>query len=301
MSRTLNENDAMSGRPVPDALGLGSGALLSRPAIATAARSVGNGWQPDGLGYRARIGLLTPNDDAVPESEFWAMAPEGVSVHVSRVLLTDTRKFADPPHPDDATELLAALPTQAIVLAFTTTSYILGPGGEAALKARLEKRSKGVPLLLSGPAAVAAFRALGARRIALIHPPWFADDEQQMGVAYFRNQGFDVVYATQMQLRGLTVAKPSDPLRKFIELYPAELYEWARTQVPEEAEVVLFSGNGFRAIGAIAALEEDLGRPVLTANQVAFWYALRHAGVHAPVNGYGRLFATLNSNRVDQS
>jgi maleate isomerase len=40
----------------------------------------------------------------------------------------------------------------------------------------------------------------------------------------------------------------------------------------------------------IAALEEDLGRPVLTANQVAFWYALRQSGVHTEVNGYGRLF-----------
>jgi maleate isomerase len=51
---------------------------------------------PDGLGYRARIGLLTPNDDAVPESEFWTMAPKGVSVYVGRVLLVDTRTFAEP-------------------------------------------------------------------------------------------------------------------------------------------------------------------------------------------------------------
>jgi maleate isomerase len=250
---------------------------------------------PDGLGYRARIGLLTPNDDAVPESEFWTMAPEGVSVHVGRVLLVDPRTFADPPHPDDATALLAALPMHAIAFAFTTTGYILGPGGEQALKTRLEKRSNGIPVLLQCPAAVAAFRALGVQRIALIHPPWFADDQQQLGIAYFRNQGFDVVYANQMRLRGLSVAQATDPLRKFTEIYPAELYEWARTQVPNEAEAVLFSGNGFRAIGVIAALEEDLGRPVLTANQVAFWYALREAGVHAPVNGYGRLFMTPNS------
>jgi maleate isomerase len=131
---------------------------------------------------------------------------------------------------------------------------------------------------------------LGARRIALIHPPWFPDDEQQVGVTYFKNQGFDVVYANQMRLRGFTIAKPTDPLRKFTEVYPAELYAWARTQVPTSAEAVLFNGNGFRAIGAIAALEEDLGRPVLTANQAAFWYALRQAGVHVAVNGYGRLF-----------
>jgi maleate isomerase len=180
---------------------------------------------------------------------------------------------------------------QAIVFAFTTSSYVLGPDGEQALKARLEKRSNGIPVVLTGAGAVAAFRALGVRRIALIHPPWFADKEQELGIAYFQNQGLDVVYANQMRLRGLEVAKASDPLRKFTEVYPAELYAWARTQVPAEAEAVLFSGNGFRAIGAIAALEEDLGRPVLTANQVAFWYALRLAGVGAEVdNNYGQVF-----------
>jgi maleate isomerase len=181
------------------ALGLGSGTLFSLSTFAETARSDRKGWQPDGLGYRARIGLLTPNDDAVPESEFWTMAPEGVSVHVARVLLVDTRTFADPPHPDEATALLAALPMQAIVFAFTTTSYILGPSGELALKTRLEKRSNGIPVLLTCPAAVAAFGALGVRRIALIHPPWFADDEQQLGIAYFRSHGFDVVYANQMR------------------------------------------------------------------------------------------------------
>ena len=100
-----------------------------------------------------------------------------------------------------------------------------------------------------------------------------------------------------MRLRGLDVAKPTDPLRKFTELYPAELYAFARTEVPATAEAVFFGGNGFRAIGMIAALEEELGRPVLTGNQVAFWYALRQAGVHAPVNGYGRVFGALNSER----
>lgn len=276
------------------ALGVGSGSLLSLPAIARSGGAHMANWQPDGLGYRARIGLLTPNDDAVPESELWTMAPQGVSVHVTRGLLVNTRTFADPPHPDDAIALLSALPMQAIVFAFTTTSYILGPDGEQALKARLEKRSNEIPVLLPGSAAVAAFRALGVRRIALIHPPWFADDENQLGIAYFRNQRFDVVYASQMNLRGLPIAKPTDPLRKFTELYPAELYAFARTQVPATAEAVFFGGNGFRAIGVIEALEEDLGIPVLSGNQVTFWHALRQAGVRVRVTGYGRVFRTLN-------
>ena len=153
-------------------------------------------------------------------------------------------------------------------------------------------------MLLTGAAAVAAFRALGVRRIALIHPPWFADDEQELGVAYFRNQGLEVVYANQMRLRGFSVAKPTDPLRKFTEVDPAELYAFARTEVPATAEAVFFGGNGFRAIGMIAALEQELGRPVLTGNQVVFWNALRQAGVRAPVNGYGRVFTTLNSDGI---
>jgi hypothetical protein len=97
---------------------------------------------------------------------------------------------------------------------------------------------------------------------------------------------------------GFSVAKPTDPLRKFTEVYPAELYAFARTEVPATAEAVFFGGNGFRAIGMIAALEQELGRPVLTGNQVVFWYALRQVGVRAPVNGYGRVFTTLNSDGI---
>ena len=52
-------------------------------------------------------------------------------------------------------------PLQAIVFAFTTTGYILGPDGERALKDRLERRSNGIPVLLQCLATVAAFRALG--------------------------------------------------------------------------------------------------------------------------------------------
>ena len=51
-------------------------------------------WQPDGAGWRARIGVLTPDDDTVPESEFWTMAPAGVSVSVARVPLVDVGTYS---------------------------------------------------------------------------------------------------------------------------------------------------------------------------------------------------------------
>ena len=39
----------------------------------------------DNWGWRARIGLFIVGNEAVPEAEWWAMAPPGVSVNASRV------------------------------------------------------------------------------------------------------------------------------------------------------------------------------------------------------------------------
>jgi maleate isomerase len=126
---------------------------------------------------------------------------------------------------------------------------------------------------------------LGVGRIALIHAPFFTDEVDQKGVEYFEDQGFEVVHASH-----LTPAQnvPHPNLGSVVT--PSELYEWVRRHVPSNGEGVFIAGNGFRSIGVIAALEEDLGCPVVTANRVALWYALRLAGVAAKVDDYGQLF-----------
>jgi maleate isomerase len=252
-------------------------------------------WRPDGAGWLARVGVLTPHFDPVPETEFRAMAPEGVSIHVARVPLGTldrdgkisvqrgpdaARAFAEPPHVDHAAMLLASIPASVIVYAYTGSSYILGADGDQALKTRLETRMPGIPVVIPTRAFCLALLAVGARRIALIHPPWFSAGLDKSGAEYFRSQGFDVVHHAPAPLR-------SD----FGEVPPARIYEWARRHVPTSAEAVVIGGNGMRAIGAIEALEVDLGRPVLSANQVALWLALRLTGIHTAVNCYGRIFA----------
>jgi maleate isomerase len=252
-------------------------------------------WQPDGWGARARIGILVPHFDLGPEAEFAAMAPDGVTIHSTRVrlgvvmpgtatepgiALAPVRAFAEPPAIDDAAELLAAAPLHSIAYGFFSSSYVLGADGDRALQARLETRTHGIPVIIPGLAALRALRALGVRRLALVDPPWFSPELTQMGTEYFRSQQIEVVYAAR------AAALPSSQHDQ----HPGRLYEWVREQVPASAEAVVTGGNGFRAVGAIEALEQDLGRPVLTANQVTFWSALRHAGVRAPVAHYGRIF-----------
>jgi maleate isomerase len=250
-------------------------------------------WNPDGSGSHARIGVLVPHNDVVPESDLWAMVPEGVSVHAARVPLgwrsgsepppiglDAVRAFAQPPHVDEAAALLADAPLNVITYVFTSSSYVLGPDGDTALKSRLEGRTRGIPVLISCLSVVLALRTLGAQRLALIHPPWYTAEIDRLGAEYFRNQGFEIVHAAAAQIEGGQLS-----------IDPAKVYEWACARVPASAEAVFFGGSGFRVVGTIEALEQTLNRPVLSTNQVVAWHALRLARVPAPVTHYGQIFA----------
>jgi maleate isomerase len=252
-------------------------------------------WQPDGWGFRARLGILVPHAAIGSESEIAAMAPAGVSIHATRVplgvmragglmdptiALEPVRVFADPPLVDDAAELLAAAPLHAIGFAFTSSSYVRGAADDELLRRRLEARTRGIPVAICSASAVLGLRALGAHQIALVDPPWFSPELTALGVAYFIGQGFTIPHAAAADV-------PSEQRA----INPGQLFEWVRQHVPAEADAVYIGGNGLRAVGIIQALEEDLGVPVLTANQVLLWHLLRLAGTHAPVAGYGRLFA----------
>lgn len=252
-------------------------------------------WQSDGWDVRTRIGLLTPHADVGPESEFRAMAPLTVGVYAARVPfgamaaggtmdstipLTPVRAFAEPPHVDEATELLAAAPLDAIAFGFTSSAYVLGAESEAAMLDRLTDRARGIPVVAPCAAAVEAMHLLETERIALVDPPWFDAELNQLGRGYYEAAGFNVVFAASAGL-------PSDQQA----ITPDALHDWIAKNAPDTADVVAIAGNGFRAVGVVAGLEETLDRPVITANQVLLWAALRAAGEDpSAVTSYGRIF-----------
>jgi maleate isomerase len=240
-----------------------------------------------------RIGVLTPHAAAGPEAEFPDMAPGRLAISVARVRSPavtvnpiggppaplGARVLTDPPLLDDAAGKLAAVPVDVIGYASTSTGYAIGFDGETAMVDRLA-RSTGVPIAATGPSAVLALRVLGVERVALVDPPWFDDEINELGARYFRSQGLDVVSSASADLA-------PDP--RLIEAAP--VVEWTIRHVPDRAEAVYFGGNGFRVAAAIETLEDRLDRPVLTSNQVLLWRLLAVAGATFPVSGYGRLFA----------
>jgi maleate isomerase len=253
-------------------------------------------WKRDGWEASVRIGVLTPHGDVGPESELQAMAPPGVAINATRVPfdamaaggvmdptipLAPVRAFAEPPHLDNAAELLAAAPLDAIVYGFTSSAYVIGLEGEAEMISRLERSTRGIPVVATCKAAVEGLRVLGARRIALIDPPWFDTELNALGRRYYESAGFEVVYSEPCGL-------PSEQAK----ITPPALHAWVSEHVSAtDAEAIVFGGNGFRAVGVIAALEADLGRAVVTANQALLWAALRATDADpSSVTDYGRLF-----------
>ena len=265
--------------------------------------SPGQRWRPDGWDASSRIGVLTPHADLGPESELQAMAPAGVVIHAARVPfgamrddgamdptipLAPVRAFSQPPHVDDAAELLAAAPLDSIAFGFTSSAYVIGAAGEEAMVARLERRTRGIPVVAASAATVDALRLLEARQIALFAPPWFDVELVELGRAYYESAGFGVLHAASCGL-------PSNQRT----ITSAALYEWVSEQALSDVDAVVIGGNGFRSVGAITELEARLGLPVVTATQALLWAALRAAGADTHVvTAYGRLFT--RSARHDQ-
>ena len=167
----------------------------------------------------------------------------------------------------------------AVAHASTTTGYVIGHREEAALVIRLGQRF-GVPAVASCAAAAAALRTHVVSRVQLVHPPWFDDELDQLGEAYFRSLGFDAV-ATRAN--GL----PRDPAR----IGPPGVIEWVEHHVDDRAEAVLLAGNGFRAAAAIEELETRTGRLVVEANQALLWGVMAATGTRWDITGHGRLLA----------
>jgi maleate isomerase len=238
-----------------------------------------------------RVGVLTPHEVPGPEVEFAAMAPGQLATRVVRITGAAGGGSGGPVSPaalgpltaapalDRAAGQLLTDPVDVIGYASTTSAYTIGVRAETAMVSRLSQLT-GRPVAATCASAVCALRFLEVERLALVGAPWFAREFNDLGAAYFASQGFDVVSS---QSAGLS----HDPDT----VEPDAVCEWTSRHVANAAEAVFIGGNGFRAAGAIQALETAIGRPVLTSNQVLLWQLLAHADASLEINGYGRLFA----------
>ena len=239
----------------------------------------------DYYGWRARIGLIYPAACCVMEPELYAMAPEGVSIHTARLTLTGaTMDGLSNMMADDGLEraagLLAQAPLHAITFGGTSASFLEGIGYDQRVCERIAALAPGIPSSTTSTAALRALRALGAKERELRRT--LSQRHHRAGSDLFRCERIrrdrSPRHGDKQQLRTRRVAA-----RTGLRLRP-------RASRASRADAVFISCTGIRTVGAIEALEADLGVPVVSANQATFWDALRLSGVRDRVKGFGTLF-----------
>ena len=146
-------------------------------------------WNYDGWESEFKLGIVTPHADIGPEAEAQAML-DGMraTVHGARVDFSPMHpggtidekiahdpvlQFVAPEVIDRTVESLSSSPLDAIGLAFTSSSFKVGPAREGELLARLATVSHGIRLNTTATAAADAVRQFDLDRLANMAPTWF--------------------------------------------------------------------------------------------------------------------------------
>jgi maleate isomerase len=216
------------------------------------------------------IGVVAPYDFAL-DRELWRWLPNDVSLHLTRlsyVPLAATLEMAM--HISEAalvahsaTDVLAVSP-QVIAYACTFGSYMGGLAGEAALVAAMEAVGSPAAVTTSG-ALLDALDQLDVTRITTVTP--YTEDLTEGLSNYLAEAGVEVVAAAGL---GLTSSIWQVPYGATAEL--------VRATDTSDAEAVFISCTNLPTYDVISTLEAELGKPVLSSNQVTMWSALSMIG-----------------------
>lgn len=223
------------------------------------------------------IGVIAPFDLAL-ERELWRWAPLEVSFHLARtpfepvpVSLEMAQRVSDVGALQSATRELLGVDPEVVAYLCSSGSFIHGRDGEVALGDAI--RAAGAPDAVTSSGALAeAVTALGLHRISVITP--YDQPLTDRLVDFLGELGVEVVVAQHLGLGG--------GIWRVNYRTVAELVCAADDPA---SEALFVSCTNLPTYDIIDPLERDLGKPVLTANQLTVWACLARMGL--PTTGPG--------------
>lgn len=236
-----------------------------------------------GIAARAAIGLLVLATDQTMESEFRRLLPlDGIGLYCTRVWndadITPETLRAIRGHIAPGTRLiLPAIPLDVVGFGCTSATMTLG---EEVIFEEIRKERPGIACTTPITAALAAFEAMGARRIGVLTP--YAPEVNAVVRAYLDGKGVDVVaFGTFNKLDDRDAAAISI----------ASIAEAVATlSASARLDAVFISCTSLRLSEKIEEIERAAGVPVTSSDHALAWHCLRLAGVTDTVPGAGHLF-----------
>ncbi|PRX47910.1 maleate isomerase [Prauserella shujinwangii] len=242
-----------------------------------------------GMAEQVGIGLVAPYDFAL-DRELWRWLPEHVSLYTTRlpylpvpVTVRQAAALGDPHGVRRATRDVLAPEPSVVAFACTSGSFVDGAAGEAELVAGMLDAGAPAAVTTSG-ALVAALGRLHVRNLAVITP--YVDEVTDRLHAYLAEFGVTTTASVGLGLLG-----------DIWKMSYADVLGAVTALDTTGAEALFVSCTNVPTFDLIAPLERRLGIPVLTANQVTMWAALRAAGLEPQGVGQ-RLFDGLGSSEA---
>jgi maleate isomerase len=236
----------------------------------------------NGDGWRARLGVVLPSVNTVMEPWAQRTVPAGVSVFAARMFMPPhvTRQaLIDMDRTEGSTAIrqLSSIFPDAIAYGCTASSIVQGLNYDAHLRAEIEATYK-VPATTAAHAILTAAELLGAATVSIVSP--YTEEVDAAEHRYFESAGLKVHGGACLGISdGFRLAEPE----------PGTLFELGVKGTDMRSDALIISCLNTRSHTVIAALEQALGKPVITSTQATLWHALRLAGIKDRIPGFGRL------------
>ncbi len=228
------------------------------------------------------IGLIAPFDFAL-DAECWRWLPKDTPLYVTRtphientaVTVDLAKEVSDVTDVTTAVRSLLAVNPASIGYACTSGSFVGGKPGEEQLQQVMLKAGASSAVTTSG-ALIMALQKLHSKKIAVATP--YNETLSAMLNYFLQDHGFEVVSNGYL-----------DKEEGIAKINYSTVRELAKFVDRSDADAIFFSCTNLRTFDIIEALEQELGKPVLSANQVTIWAALQLATIPLP-NIKQRLF-----------
>ncbi|PXW35555.1 UNVERIFIED_CONTAM: maleate cis-trans isomerase [Williamsia faeni] len=166
----------------------------------------------------------------------------------------------------------------SVMWACTSGSFVFGWDG-AHQQAGEISENLSLPTGSTSIAFAAACRALRLHQVAVAAT--YPDDVSRHFSKFLATAGVTVSELVSHDIPTAALAG---------ELGHDEVLELAHSNDSDDAEAILIPDTALHTVAWIEELEQALGKPVLTANQVTAWYGLRLAGKQVTNDRLGTLF-----------
>jgi maleate isomerase len=240
----------------------------------------------DKLQWKAKIGLIVVSSSTVAETRYPRVAPPDVGFFTSRMMLRpggDIEALVEmEAGAGRAVEELASAHVDSIAYCCTVSGALRGPEKDAEFCREMEEQC-GVSTTSTMLACTEALKHMGMKKVVVTSP--YPDSHHVAEEAYLEASGIHPLVMKGMGLQGGQSYGAVTPE----EVYDFSLEAWQ--PYSDEADGLFVSCMNLDAMPAIEALEEAIGKPVVTSHSATLWRAMSLAGYEEPVTGYGRLLA----------